>query len=157
MSRLSDTVRWLGHQRWFAAAGRRFVPIDRWLLRHDGGRWASLARRGVPPSLLLTTTGRRSGQPRTQPLLYVVDGDSWVVIGSNWGQAHHPAWTVNLLANPDATVTLDGAAIPVRGVHATGPEHDRLWELLVDTWPAYRTYEERAGGRELRIFRLERR
>jgi deazaflavin-dependent oxidoreductase (nitroreductase family) len=157
MSWLSVAVKRLGHQRWLAVVGRRFVPLDRWLLRH--GRWRSVApsRLALPPSLLLTTTGRRSGQPRSQPLLYAVDGDGWVVIGSNWGQTRHPGWSANLLADPAAEIILDGASIPVRARLVTGTERDRLWQLLLPRWPAYRSYEQRAGGRDLRIFRLARR
>ena len=153
MSGYSRLVQRLGHQRWFAGLGRRMVPVDRWLQRATRGRWSAIGRHGLP-ALLLTTTGRRSGEPRTQPLLYAPDGDGYVVIGSNWGQPHHPAWTANLLAHPDATVAIGGAAIPVHAVLATGPERDRLRQLLLHQWPAYATYEQRAAGRELRIFRL---
>jgi deazaflavin-dependent oxidoreductase (nitroreductase family) len=156
MPTYTSIVQRLGHQAWFATLGRWLVPVDRWLLRHTTGRWSVAGRHGLP-SLLLTTTGRRSGQPRTQPLLYATDGDAFVVVGSNWGQQHHPAWSANLLAGPDATVTIDGTEIPVRGVHATGAERDRLWGIMQAVWPAYRTYQQRADGRDLRVFRLERR
>jgi deazaflavin-dependent oxidoreductase (nitroreductase family) len=150
MSRFSAVVRRLGHRRWFAAVGRRYVPVDRWLFRHTGGRWSALGLQ----SLLLTTTGRRSGEPRTQPLLYAPDGDGYVVVGSNWGQRHHPAWTGNLLADPSASVTIRGRTTPVRARLVTGAERERLWAELVRLWPAYETYEDRAGGRDLRLFRL---
>ncbi len=153
MNRYSRLVRRLGHQPWFAALGRRVVPVDRWIQRVSGTRFTVIGRHGLP-ALLLTTTGRRSGEPRTQPLLYAPDGDGYVVVGSNWGQAHHPAWTANLLAHPEATVVVDGATVPVRAALVTGAERDRLWRLLVETWPAYVTYERRAGGRYLRVFRL---
>jgi deazaflavin-dependent oxidoreductase (nitroreductase family) len=153
MSRLVTVVQRLGQQRWFAFAGRWFVPVDRWLFRHTRSRWSALGRSG-PPFLLLTTTGRRSGQARTQPLLYAPDGDGFVVIGSNWGQRHHPAWSANLLADPAATVTVDDRVVPVHAVYATGAERERLWQLLVERWPAYQTYAQRAGGRRLRVFRL---
>lgn len=104
--------------------------------------------------MLLTTTGRKTGQPRINPLLYVRDGDAFVVIGSNWGQTTQPAWSGNLLAHPDAIVTLGGREIPVRATHATGAERDRLFALLLTMWPAYETYVTRAGGREIRVFRL---
>jgi deazaflavin-dependent oxidoreductase (nitroreductase family) len=79
------------------------------------------------------------------------------VIGSNWGQRHHPAWTGNLLAKPEATVTIQEDHIPVRAELATGVERDRLWRLATGLWPAYTTYQDRADGRDLRVFRLERR
>src|SRR4029450_3315772 len=95
------------HRRGFAALGRRLVPVDRWLARRTRGRFVAFGRRDLP-SLLLTTTGRRTGTPHPTPLLYVPDGDGFVVIGSNWGQRHHPSWTVNLIANPAATVSVGG-------------------------------------------------
>ncbi|MBM0240505.1 nitroreductase family deazaflavin-dependent oxidoreductase [Micromonospora sp. ATA32] len=109
---------------------------------------------GLIPSLVITTVGRRSGQPRSNPLLYVPDGDAYVVIGSNWGQAHQPGWAMNLLSQLVAEVDVKGRRIPVRAEVATGAERERLWQLLVTEWPAYRTYVQRAGGREIRIFRL---
>jgi deazaflavin-dependent oxidoreductase (nitroreductase family) len=146
-------LRRLGHQRWLAAIGRRLTPIDRILHRVSRGRLTVLGWRGIP-SLLLTTTGRRSGLPRTQPLLYVRDGRDFVVVGSNWGQATHPAWSSNLLAIPDCVVTIDGVDVPVRAALADGDERDRLWDLLAATWPAYRSYARRAAGRHLRVFTL---
>jgi deazaflavin-dependent oxidoreductase (nitroreductase family) len=149
-------VRRLGHQRWFAAVGRRMAPLDGRVQRWTRGRLSVIGRHGLP-SLLITTTGRRTGLPRTQPLLYAPDGDGYVIVGSNWGQQHHPAWSGNLVACPDATVTIDGTAIAVRATLATGAERDRLWTLVRAMWPAYDTYAARAAGRDIRIFRLVRR
>jgi len=153
MSRLVAGVRSLGHKRWFARAGRILVPVDRALGILSKGRFVAFGVRDLP-SMLITTIGRKSGQHRTNPLLYARDGDGFVVIGSNWGQEHHPAWALNLVANPVATVTLGGKAIPVRATLAEGAERERLLALLMSLWPAYATYAKRAGGRELRVFRL---
>lgn len=152
MSALSSFARRVGSTRLFALLGRAYVPVDRLIGRASRGKLVALGL----PSLLITTTGRTTGKPRTNPLLYAPDGDAFVVIGSNWGQAHHPAWSANLLANPDATVTLRGEQIAVRARLAEGPERERLRALLLEVWPAYATYEQRASGRQLRIFRLER-
>jgi deazaflavin-dependent oxidoreductase (nitroreductase family) len=154
MNPLASLARRLGGQRWFAAAGRAYVPLDRLLGRLSKGRLVALGLRDLP-ALLLTTTGRRSGEPRTTPLLYVRDGDAFIVAGSNWGQPHQPAWSGNLLAHPHATVTVGGATIPVRAQLAQGAERERLWRLMRDLWPAYDTYQSRAGGREIRVFRLQ--
>ncbi|WP_144119034.1 nitroreductase/quinone reductase family protein [Catellatospora sichuanensis] len=151
MPMLPRLARYLGHRRWFARMGRFLVPADRAVAKLTKGRVVAL---GLLPTLILTTTGRKSGQPRTQPLLYVRDGENFVVTGSNWGQQGHPAWSVNLLATPDAVVTLDGRELPVRGVLADGAERDRLWQLLLTVWPAYQTYQERASNRVIRIFSL---
>ncbi len=154
MSRIVNGLRSLGHTTWFARAGRTLVPVDRALGRMTKGRFVAFSNRDLP-SLLITTTGRKSGLPRTNPLLYVRDGDGYVVIGSNWGQDQHPAWALNLVANPEAVVTTAGKDIRVRATLAEGTERDRQLALLLAMWPAYATYEKRAHGRDLRVFRLE--
>ncbi|WP_431934801.1 nitroreductase family deazaflavin-dependent oxidoreductase [Micromonospora sp. RP3T] len=151
MSALGSLARHLGHQRWFAATMRVLVPADRLVGRLTKGRVVAF---GLVPTLVLTSTGRRSGRPRSNPLLYVPDGDAYVVIGSNWGQQHQPSWTFNLLAQPSAEVDVKGHRIPVRAEQVTGADRDRLFDRLAQEWPAYRTYVERAGGREIKVFRL---
>ncbi|PZG01677.1 nitroreductase family deazaflavin-dependent oxidoreductase [Micromonospora deserti] len=151
MSVLGALTRRVGHHHWFGAVARLFVPADRLVGRLTRGRVVAL---GLIPSLIITTTGRRSGKPRSNPLLYVPDGGAYVVIGSNWGRAHQPGWALNLLADPTAEVAVRGRRVAVRAEVATGAERERLWQLLVTEWPAYRTYVRRAGGREIRIFRL---
>lgn len=132
------------------------VPIDRFLARLTNGRLVLFGMRELP-GLLLTTTGRHSGEPRTVPLLYLADGDDFLVVGSNFGRRAHPAWSSNLLANPDATVTVRGTTIPVRAHLAEGAERDALLVKLKRHWPAYGSYEVWADGRVLRVFRLTRR
>jgi deazaflavin-dependent oxidoreductase (nitroreductase family) len=151
---LRSVVRRLGSYRWFARMGRALVPADRFVARVTKGRVVAL---GLMPSLTLTTVGRKSGQPRVQPLVYVPDGDGFAIIGSNWGQAAHPAWSANLLAHSQAVVRVKGRDIPVEATLTTGAERDRLWTLLLRAWPAYQAYAERAPHRELRIFKLTRR
>ncbi|BCJ52444.1 hypothetical protein Asp14428_39190 [Actinoplanes sp. NBRC 14428] len=153
MSRYTALLRRLGSQRWFAALGRHLAGVDRRLYRLTDGRWSVIGRHQLP-TLLITTTGRRSGLPRTQPLLYAVDGDGYVVVGSNWGQAHHPAWSANLLARPAARITLGGRELDVHAALAEGDERDRLWGMVQRIWPGYASYAKRAGTREIRIFRL---
>lgn len=145
-------LRRLGHQRWFAWVGRQVTPLDRWVRRRTKGKW-SLSGDAATPALLLTTTGRKSGLPREQPLLYARDGADLVVVGSNWGQQGHPAWSGNLLADPAAVAEVDGEKVPVRAHLCVGEDRDRAWALLAAVWPAYDTYDRRAG-RELRVFRL---
>lgn len=144
-------VQRLGAYRWFARTARALVPVDRFVARATKGRIVAL---GIAPSLIITTTGRKTGEPRTQPLTYARDGDGFAVIGSNWGQAAHPAWTANLLANPQAVVRVKGRTIAVEAVLTSGAERQRLLEMLLRTWPAYQVYAERAPHRELRVFRL---
>jgi deazaflavin-dependent oxidoreductase (nitroreductase family) len=153
MSLLATLARRWGSRPWFAIVGRAYMRLDRLLGVVTKGRLVALGQRELP-SLLITTTGRSSGRPRTSPLLYAPDGDGYVVIGSNWGRAHHPGWSANLLAHPDAVITLGGRSIPVRARLIEGAERERLRGLLLAVWPAYATYERRAAGRHLRIFRL---
>ncbi|HEY2794852.1 MAG TPA: nitroreductase/quinone reductase family protein [Micromonosporaceae bacterium] len=155
MSRISARFRKLGHTRWFARVGRALVPVDRALGKLTRGRYVAFGMRDVP-SLLITTIGRTSGLARTNPLLYVPDGDAFAVVGSNWGQDRQPAWALNLIAHPDAVVTLKGAEISVRATLASGVERDRLWDLLLTMWPAYATYQARAANRDIMVFRLDR-
>ncbi|MFI7214610.1 nitroreductase family deazaflavin-dependent oxidoreductase [Micromonospora maritima] len=151
MTALGSLTRRLGHQQWFATTMRLLVPADRLVGRLTKGRVVAF---GLVPTLVLTSTGRRSGKPRSNPLVYVPDGDAYVVIGSNWGQRHQPSWTFNLAAEPAAEVDVKGRRIPVRAEQVNGEERERLFRRLVEEWPAYRTYVERAGGREIKVFRL---
>ena len=82
---------------------RNLAGVDRWLLTKSDGRFTVLGPIAAPV-VLLTTTGRKSGKPRTSPLLYYREADKIYVVGSNFGQQHHPAWTSNLLADPKAVV-----------------------------------------------------
>ena len=149
---LTATVHRLGRTRWFARLGRATAGIDRRLQKATNGRWSTLGRTRLP-QLILTTTGRRSGEPREAVLLYARDGDGWVLMGSNWGQEHHPAWSGNLLADPRATVTVDGVTTAVVASLADDDERVRLLPALLAVWPGYDDYAARAG-RELRVFRL---
>lgn len=131
---------------------RTLVPLDRKVLIRSEGRRTLLGPIGAP-TLLLETTGRKSGQPRTSPLLFARDGAGVVVVGSNFGQAHHPAWTGNLLAHPDATVVAGGRRIPVRAELLDGDEADAAYQKMVEVTPVYSTYKGRTD-RQIRVFRL---
>lgn len=148
----SDWIRRLGHQKWFARTARTLVPLDRWVLRVSGGRYSVIGKLAIP-ELLLTTTGRKSGLPREVMLVYAPDGPNFVVTASNWGQAHHPAWSANLLADPEASVSVHGVRTAVRAELAEGAERDRVWALVTRVWPAYDTYAARSG-RDIRVFVL---
>ncbi len=138
-----------GHTRWFAAVMKRLIPpVDLLLYRRFGGRGAG------PPTLLLTTVGRKSGRERTVPLSYVRHGDGIAVVASNWGQRHHPAWSENLLANPEAQVRIGREVLEYRARRANPEEKARIWPRFVEMWPAYDTYRTRSG-RDIRVFILE--
>jgi deazaflavin-dependent oxidoreductase (nitroreductase family) len=154
MGRVRRLIKRLGATRWFPAFARQLVPLDRWTFRRTKGRFSLFGAGWLLPTLVLTTTGRRSGLPRHQPLAYVRDGDDYVIVGSNWGQGHQPAWSANLLAKPEASIQIGGLQVPVRAQLVVGEPREALWAELVRIWPAYEAYVARAGGREIRLFRL---
>jgi deazaflavin-dependent oxidoreductase (nitroreductase family) len=106
--------------------------------------------------LLLTTTGRKSGEERTTPLIHERDGDRWVVIASKGGAPDHPAWYKNLEAAPEATIEVEDDKVPVVATTAEGDERRRLWSLLTESWPAYDDYQ-RKTDREIPVVVLTRR
>ena len=131
---------------------RRLMPLDRRVLVRSQGRRTVLGPIGAPV-MLLQTVGRRSGSLRVSPLLFARDGDSLIVVGSNFGQEHHPAWTGNLLAHPDAVVTIRGTAIPVRARLLEGDEAEEAYQRMIAVTTVYATYRGRTD-RPIRVFRL---
>jgi deazaflavin-dependent oxidoreductase (nitroreductase family) len=114
--------------------------------RLTGGKVAGKFRNA--PVLLLTTTGRKSGQPRTNPLLYTRAGDNaYMVIASKGGADQHPLWYLNLQANPLAEVTIGRQMLPVRARDAEGEERERLWRALADLNPGYDRYAKKTSRR----------
>jgi deazaflavin-dependent oxidoreductase (nitroreductase family) len=137
----------------FMRIGPKVVPhLDRALHTASGGR--IIMSGGMLPSLMLTATGAKSGQQRTTPLATKPEGDHWYVVGSNFGRDSHPAWTANLIANPDAEVSFKARNTPVHAHLLTAEEKAELWPRLVKFWPNYDVYTERSG-RDLRVFRLD--
>jgi deazaflavin-dependent oxidoreductase (nitroreductase family) len=150
---LTPVARRLAGAPWFAKIGPKVVPpLDRALHRLSGGR--ILLPQLVLPSMVLTTTGSRSGLPRQAPLVCMPEADgSFVIVGSNFGRDHHPAWTANLLHDPKAEVSYRGRRIPVTAKLLDDTERAEVWPRLVRIWSVYDTYVERAD-RKLRVFRL---
>ena len=95
------------------------------------------------PSLLLTTTGRRSGESRTSALIFARDGDDYLVVASMGGAPMHPAWYLNLTANPEADVQVKADHIPVTARTASDDEKPRLWKIVTEQWPNYDVYQTR--------------
>ena len=106
--------------------------------------------------LLLTTTGRRSGEPRTTPLIHRTDGGHWVIVASKGGAPEDTAWFSNMQADPDATIQVLADEIPVRMSVAEGEERERLWKLMTEVWPAYDEYQAKTD-RLIPVVVLERR
>ncbi|MEU6318441.1 nitroreductase family deazaflavin-dependent oxidoreductase [Streptomyces sp. NPDC047009] len=142
--------------RAFAKVAPHVVPaLDRAVHRLTRGRFLLSAR--MLPSVILTSTGARSGLPRRTPLACVPEeSGSWLLVGSNFGRTGHPAWTANLLARPEAEVSWKGADIPVTAHLLESEERAAAWRAVSVFWPPYATYQARVE-REIRLFRIVRR
>ena len=119
---------------WVAEHTRRYLDTG----GDDGHEW----RPGVP-TLLLTTTGRKSGVKRRTALIYGRDTADYVVVASKGGSPGHPAWYLNLEANPDVELQVFDKVVPATARTAAGAERRRLWALMREIWPAYDQYQAR--------------
>ena len=145
----------LTRTRLFRALGPVLLPpVERLLARLTDGR---IQLSGLlVPSLVLHTIGAKSGEPRDTYLMYTPDGRGCAIVaGTTFAQERHPGWTYNLLAHPEASITVRGRRMPV---HASliggGGERDAAWARIEAQWPGYRGYE-RDSGRVVRLFRLQ--
>jgi deazaflavin-dependent oxidoreductase (nitroreductase family) len=123
------------------------------LYRLTGGRF--VGRVAKSPILLLTTTGRRSGEPRTAPLLYLQDGDRLAIVASFGGHPKHPVWYLNLTANPEVQIQVGRERFAATASTATAGERERLWPKFVEMYPGYAGYQEKTT-REIPVVLLER-
>ncbi len=105
--------------------------------------------------LVLTTTGRRTGQPRKFALIYGCDGDKYLVVASKGGAPTHPGWYLNLAANPEVQVQVRGDRFPAHARTATAEEKPRLWSIMTEVWPNYDVYTTRTD-RDIPVVVLER-
>jgi deazaflavin-dependent oxidoreductase (nitroreductase family) len=124
---------------------KRYVETD----GEVGHDW----KRGAPVAIL-TTTGRRSGEPRTNPLIYGQHGDDYLVVASKGGWDKPPAWYRNLQENPNAQVQVWGERFSVRARDATAEEKPELWPIMTAIWPDYDDYQRRTE-REIPVVVLE--
>jgi deazaflavin-dependent oxidoreductase (nitroreductase family) len=134
---------------WFSA--RVLHHLDRLVYRLTRGRHTLSSRVSGLPVVMLTTTGAKTGQQRTSPVVGVPDGKNLVVIASNWGQRRHPAWYYNLRAHPEATVTVGGVDRRVQAHEALGEERERLWQQDLEIYPGRAAYERRAMQRRIPV------
>jgi deazaflavin-dependent oxidoreductase (nitroreductase family) len=153
--------------RWLAAAARapmripavttRVTRFHAWLLPRSNGRmrrsWVFAAGQ---PVLALTTTGRRSGAPRTTAVACFTHGDDLALAGMNLGIERPPGWALNLDSNPEATIDLAGHRIPVKARRAHGEEAEGLWRRWLELQPSAAVFRELAG-RDIPVFVLTRR
>jgi deazaflavin-dependent oxidoreductase (nitroreductase family) len=132
---------------------RVFPALERLLTRLTGGRFQLTEL--IVPSLTLHTVGAKSGEPRDAPLMYTPDGRGRAIVaGTNWAGSRHPAWTANLIAHPDAEITVRGRRMAVRATLVPDDERDATWAVLDAQWPGFRDYE-RLSGRTARLFVLQ--
>ncbi|MFF8728050.1 nitroreductase family deazaflavin-dependent oxidoreductase [Streptomyces sp. NPDC015171] len=142
--------------RLFARTAPHVIPaLDRGVHRLTRGKVLLSSR--MLPGVVLTSTGARSGLPRRTPLACMPEepGTSWLLVGSNFGRTDHPAWTGNLLARPEASISWRGRDLPVTARLLTGEERAAAWTALLAFWPPYAAYQARVE-REIRVFRLTR-
>jgi deazaflavin-dependent oxidoreductase (nitroreductase family) len=124
---------------------KRYVETD----GEEGYEWQGTT------ILILTTTGRKSGEERSTPLIYRDHGDDYVVVASKGGAPAHPAWYLNLSEQPDVTVQVKADRFPARARTATSEERPELWELMAEAWPQYNDYQKKTD-REIPLVVLER-
>jgi deazaflavin-dependent oxidoreductase (nitroreductase family) len=145
---------WLYVAFGYVVTNHRVARVHRWLLERTGGRGLVGNALGLE-IILVTTTGRRTGTPRTVPLGAVRDGDRWLVVGSNAGRDQAPAWALNMDANRDVGVSIGGrAAAPYLARRPAGAEADRAWDLVLRAYPGYADYQARTD-RSIPVFVLE--
>ncbi len=141
---------------WFGA--HVLHHFDRAFFKLSGQRATLTSYLSGLPMVMLTTTGAKSGQPRTTPLVAIrddADPRRFALIASNWGQHRHPGWYHNLKANPLARGVIDGAAGEYRAHEASVQEYDYFWQRACQTYFGYTLYKQRVGGRRIPIMVLE--
>ena len=133
---------------------RTLHHADRVVYRVTRGRTTLAAILSGLPVLMLTTRGAKSGRRIASPILGMPEGGGIVIVGSNFGRAHHPGWVHNLRADPRARIEMDGTAQDVTAEEITGEERDRLMALATEIYPGFPAYVRRAARRHIRVLRL---
>ena len=152
-------------QRWlrrFAASGpgswlfaRILHHVDKPVHKLTKGRHTFASLVSGLPVVMITTTGAKSGKPRTVPVLALPVDEGLAVIASNYGQEHNPGWYYNLRANPDGEWLWRGDRRRFRAVEATGGRRAQIWETGLRVYPGWTQYEKRAAHRHIPVFVLE--
>jgi F420H(2)-dependent quinone reductase len=132
--------RWIRNSRFLAAALKYFARVHIWVYRRTNGRLG--ARLLWFPAALLTTIGRKSGEPRTTPTLYLRDGDRVILPASFGGRAENPNWYRNLKNNPSVEVQIRAERLQLSARDATEDERARYWPPLIRIYPPYRGYRD---------------
>jgi deazaflavin-dependent oxidoreductase (nitroreductase family) len=144
----------IGAIGWLPKLLPQIVATDKTVQRLSKGRVSVLDIAGLP-NLTLTVPGRKSGVPRSTPLLCVPHDGGWLIAGSYFGDARMPQWVGNLRATERATIAWKGRPVPVTWREVEGEERRALWQVMLRTWPNFAKYEERTD-RTIPVFFLER-
>jgi deazaflavin-dependent oxidoreductase (nitroreductase family) len=142
----------IGKVSWMPKALPQIVAVDKTLQRVSRGRVSVLDLAGLP-NLALTVAGRKTGIPRTTPLLCVPDHDAWLIAGSYFGGPDMPLWVGNLRAAEFAEVSVGGRRWRVRADELEAADRAAAWQVMLATWPNFAVYEERTD-RVIPVFRL---
>ena len=142
----------LGSLSWMPKLLPQIVFVDKLIQGGTRGRLTILDVAGLP-NLMLTVTGRKSGIPRSTPLLCVPYGEAILIAGSYFGGPKEPMWVKNIEANPDVTVRFNGETSAMRARLIEGDERAKAWEAMLRTWPNFAKYEQRTD-RRIKVFEL---
>jgi deazaflavin-dependent oxidoreductase (nitroreductase family) len=133
---------------------RTLHHADRLVYRLTRGRATFVSLVTGLPIVMLTTTGAKTGQARTLPLVALPDGERLVIIASNYGQHRNPSWYYNLRANPRARITFEGATREVVARELEGEEREREYQRGIEIYPGWTQYRERASHRRIPVIEL---
>ena len=140
--------------RWLVLRGRAVAEALESLLRFaSAGRVGVLDLAGLP-NVQITTSGRKTGLARTATVQYVPVDDGLLVVGANWGRPRHPSWSANLQSADKVSVRRRGVLFTAKVRLLTGEERDKAWDAVLAHWPNYQVAQDRAGGRQFRLFLL---
>lgn len=145
----------IGSWAWVPNYLSQITAFDKFLQRKTKGAWSLLRIAGLP-GVLLTVPGRKSGVPRSTPLLCTPYGDGVLIAGSNFGGPHLPVWVGNLRAADHASIRFEGVERQVVARELHGADRAEAWDEMLKTWPNYRLYEERISDsdRDIPVFWL---
>lgn len=153
MGLFTPVALWFGRRSWLPRFLPQITALDKLIHRLTGGRFGLLTLAGLP-QVMLTVPGRKSGIPRTTPLLCVPHAGGWLIAGSNFGAPKPPLWVGNLRAAPGATVGFKGKQYDATVRELLGDDRERAWAVMLRTWPNYAHYQENTD-RLIPVFELQ--
>lgn len=153
MRAIKTFFQWWSSKPHFSKFMPHIIPhADRFVSRITGGK--TTLTRMMMPMIVLTAVGAKSGKERDTPLAAFPYEGGWIVIASNFGREKHPAWSGNLIANPQAWAEPGTGKVPVTAVMLEGDERQTAWDHVLKRWSTFAAYDERTPNREIRVFHL---